>query len=109
MATGFCRDCFTGRILEDAVLTGTEQTIHGLPTYVTGPGPGASRGIVVILPDAFGYALNNTRALADAYARRVPCTVYVPDFMAGISPSPTPATTETNTDVSKATRSPPGP
>lgn len=86
MATGFCRDCFTGRVLEDAVLTGTEQTIHGLPTYVTGPGPGpdASRGIVVILPDAFGYALNNTRALADAYARRVPCTVYVPDFMAGI-------------------------
>ncbi|KAK0742712.1 Alpha/Beta hydrolase protein, partial [Schizothecium vesticola] len=95
MATGFCRDCFTGRILEDAVLAGTEQTIHGLPTYVTGPGPGASRGIVVILPDAFGYALNNTRALADAYARRVPCTVYVPDFMAG---NALPAWTMTNMD-----------
>ncbi|KAK1828019.1 protein AIM2 [Podospora conica] len=95
MATGFCRDCFTGRVLEDAILTGTEQTVHGLPTYVTGPGPGASRGIVVILPDAFGYALNNTRALADAYARRVPCTVYVPEFMAG---NAVPAWAMTNLD-----------
>src|SRR5690242_15301178 len=91
MTTGYCRDCFTGRVLEDAVLTGTEQDLHGLPTYVTTPDNGAeSRGIVVILPDAFGWKLNNTRALADAYARRVPCTVYVPDFHVGTGPPPLP-------------------
>ncbi|KAK4443185.1 protein AIM2 [Podospora aff. communis PSN243] len=82
-----CPDCFTGTLRGDHTPTGHESTIHSLPTYIASPPPDTTPlGIVVILSDAFGYRLLNTRALADAYARRVPCTVYVPDFMNGNSP-----------------------
>ncbi|KAL1837083.1 hypothetical protein VTJ49DRAFT_4311 [Mycothermus thermophilus] len=79
-----CSDCFRGTLRGDVVPAGTEETIHGRPTYVARPEPGVDPiGTVVIIPDAFGWTLRNTRALADAYARRVPCVVYVPDFMDG--------------------------
>lgn len=84
MQAPICRDCFTGTLRGDVTPSGSEQTIHGLPTYVSVPDPGVKPlGTVVIVTDAFGWTLLNTRALADAYARRIPCTVYVPDFMAG--------------------------
>ncbi|KAL2127094.1 hypothetical protein VTI74DRAFT_11331 [Chaetomium olivicolor] len=84
MEAPMCRDCFAGTLRGDVIPTGTEETIHGVPTYVAQPPSGAQPlGTVVILTDAFGWTLRNTRALADAYARRVPCTVYVPDFMDG--------------------------
>ncbi|KAK3302656.1 uncharacterized protein B0T15DRAFT_505653 [Chaetomium strumarium] len=38
-------------------------------------------GAAQYLPDAFGWQLHNTRALADAYARQVPCTIYIPEFL----------------------------
>jgi hypothetical protein len=52
--------------------------------YCPTPDGATPLGIVVILADAFGWRLRNTRALADAYTRRVPCVVYVPDVMDGI-------------------------
>ncbi len=80
-----CRDCFTGTLRGDVTPAGTEEVVHGQPTYVAHPDPGVlPLGTVVILTDAFGWTLRNTRALADAYAKRVPCTVYVPDFMDGM-------------------------
>ena len=80
-----CPDCFRGTLRGDVVPAGTEETVYGLATYVARPPDGAiPLGIVVILADAFGWKLRNTRALADAYARRVPCVVYVPDVMDGI-------------------------
>ncbi|KAK4143933.1 protein AIM2 [Dichotomopilus funicola] len=79
-----CPDCFKGTLRGDVVLTGTEEVIHGIPTYVARPDAGVeTRGTIVILPDAFGWGLQNTRALADAYAKRLPGVVYVPDFMNG--------------------------
>jgi len=79
---GYCRDCFTGTVQTDVAPTGTEQVVHGRRTYVATPGPDtAPLGTVVILTDAFGWRFPNTRTLADAYACRVPCTVYIPDFM----------------------------
>jgi hypothetical protein len=87
---GYCRDCFTGTVETDGAHTGTEQEVHGLPTYVATPGPGIEPlGTVVILTDAFGWRFPNTRSLADSYARRIPCTVYVPDIMNGQSIHPT--------------------
>ena len=80
-----CPDCFKGTLRGDVVPAGTEETVHGLATYVARPLDGATPlGIVVILADAFGWKLRNIRALADAYARRVPCVVYIPDVMDGI-------------------------
>ncbi|KAK0657745.1 Alpha/Beta hydrolase protein [Cercophora newfieldiana] len=82
-----CADCFTGTLRGDITPSGREETIHSLPTYIATPPDGTTPlGIVVILADAFGYKLLNTRALADAYARRVPCIVYVPDVMGGNAP-----------------------
>lgn len=79
-----CKDCFSGTLRGDVIPSGSEETLHGLDTYVTGPEPGTTPlGTVILLADAFGWKLRNTRALADAYARSVPCIVYVPDVMAG--------------------------
>ncbi|KAK8042207.1 dienelactone hydrolase [Apiospora rasikravindrae] len=86
-STGYCRDCFTGTLHGDAVLTGHVERIHGLPTYVAGPEAGAKpKALIVIIPDAFGWELQNTRALADSYARRGEFLVYLPDFMDGAAP-----------------------
>ncbi|ORY68800.1 Alpha/Beta hydrolase protein [Pseudomassariella vexata] len=87
-ATGFCQDCFKGTLRGDAELTGTVETIHGLPSYVAWPEAGTEpKGIVVIIPDAFGWTLKNSRALADNYAKRGEFLVYLPDFMNGAAPN----------------------
>ena len=80
-----CKDCASG-VLHEGTPTGREETVHGLNTYVTHPPSGSSSagGIVVIIPDLFGWKLNNSRVLADRYAERGGYTVYVPDFMDGM-------------------------
>ncbi|KAK4185406.1 Alpha/Beta hydrolase protein [Podospora australis] len=84
MQAPFCRDCFTGTLRGDVTPQGTVETLHGLPTYVSRPPDGVTPlETVVLITDALGWELLNTRALADAYARRVPCTVFVPDILKG--------------------------
>ncbi|OAA59395.1 Dienelactone hydrolase [Cordyceps fumosorosea ARSEF 2679] len=78
-----CADCFRGNIHEGTP-KGEVSHVHGLPTYISRPPSGtASRGIVVIIPDAFGWEFGNNRLLADNYARKGGFTVYLPDFMNG--------------------------
>jgi hypothetical protein len=79
---GYCEDCFKGTLHGDDIPAGTEEVIHGLNTYVARPPEGTTPiGTLILTPDVFGWGLRNTRALADAYARRTPCIVYLPDFM----------------------------
>ena len=79
-----CKDCVSGT-LHEGTPAGREETVHGRATYITEPPNGAAaKGIVVILPDVFGWKLLNTRILADNYAERCQVTVYVPDFMDGM-------------------------
>ena len=78
-----CRECITGA-LHEGTPVGREETVHGLPTYITEPPPGqAPKGIIVFLPDAVGWNFNNNRILADKYAKRTNSRVYLPDFMGG--------------------------
>lgn len=77
-----CRDCFRGTLHEGTPI-GRVETVHGLPTYVTDPPSGEPRGLIVIIPDAFGWELPNNRVLADSYAKRGGYRVYSPDFMNG--------------------------
>ncbi len=78
-----CPDCFTGTVHEGTPV-GHVETIHGLPTYVAGTTSETEpEGIIVIISDAFGWDLLNSRILADAYAKRGTYTVYLPDFMDG--------------------------
>ena len=82
--TGVCPDCITGAIHGGAP-KGTVSTIAKLPTYIaqSTSKPGKP-GVIVIIPDVFGWNFINNRLLADEYAERSGRTVYLPDFMFGI-------------------------
>ncbi|EHK16185.1 uncharacterized protein TRIVIDRAFT_39931 [Trichoderma virens Gv29-8] len=78
-----CPSCFSGHA-KSLVPTGRVELLHGRNTYISEPGEGvAVFGIVVIVPDAFGWEFPNNRLLADEYARQGSLRVYLPDFMDG--------------------------
>jgi len=79
---GIC--CITGS-LHEGTPKGTEGTVGGLPTYIAKPPSSATtkEGIIVIIPDIFGWKFGNNQLLADEYAERSGRTVYLPDFMNG--------------------------
>ncbi|KAK1141569.1 hypothetical protein N8T08_008984 [Aspergillus melleus] len=84
-----CPDCFSGHIHAGSP-QGNVTSLHGLDVYVAEPSAGsdAVRGIIVIIPDAFGWEFVNNRILADRYAEKGKYRVYLPDFMNG-RPAPT--------------------
>lgn len=58
--------------------------MHGLDTYVAEPPSNAQpKGIIVIIPDGFGWQFVNNRILADHYAQKGQYKVYLPEFMDG--------------------------
>lgn len=78
-----CPDCYRGSVHEGQP-RGEVTKAYGLDTYVVNPADGRpAKGIVVILPDAFGWEFVNMRLLADSYADKGEFKVYVPDFMKG--------------------------
>ena len=78
-----CPDCFRGQVHQGAT-KGSVSKLCGLDTYVSEPPNGrAPRGIVVIIPDAFGWDFPNNRILADNYVEKGDFRVYLPDFMNG--------------------------
>lgn len=80
-----CPDCFAGSV-HDGQPTGQITKLHGLDVYVSSPPEGhPSKGIVIIVPDAFGWEFVNNRLLADHYAEKGNFTVYLPEFMNGLS------------------------
>ena len=79
-----CPECFQGAVRTDAKPTGQTTKLHDLDCYVASPPDGQkAKGIIVIVPDAFGWELVNNRLLADEYARQGQFQVYLPDFMNG--------------------------
>lgn len=58
--------CATGS-LHTGTPTGRIERLHGLDCYVA-DAPSTPKGIIVIIPDAFGWTLPNNRILADDYA-----------------------------------------
>ncbi|KAL6881329.1 dienelactone hydrolase family protein [Trichoderma novae-zelandiae] len=78
-----CPDCFRGSVHEGEP-RGRVTHAYGLETYVVEPSDGQPpKGIVVVIPDAFGWAFVNVRLLADKYADLGGFKVYAPDFMNG--------------------------
>ncbi|KAF5708561.1 Dienelactone hydrolase [Fusarium mundagurra] len=76
-----CSECFKGHS-HDGQPTGEIQEMFGRPTYVTSPlDDKPVKGIIVIVPDAFGWEFVNNRLLADQYALNGDFLVYLPDFM----------------------------
>jgi len=56
---------------------GKTGKIAGLDTYVTGDSKHAG---ILIIADVFGWELENTRLIADHFAKEVGATVYLPDL-----------------------------
>ena len=80
-----CSECFSGSVHEGKP-RGSITKVHGLDTYVTEPADGSKiKGIIVIIPDAFGLPFVNNQLLADHYADKGSYKVYLPEFMAGTS------------------------
>lgn len=78
-----CKDCVSGA-LHSGTPVGSTETLHGLRTYITRPPASVEpKGVIVIIPDAFGWELVNSRILADNYAQKGQFIVYLPDFMDG--------------------------
>ncbi|PWY90183.1 endo-1,3-1,4-beta-D-glucanase [Aspergillus heteromorphus CBS 117.55] len=79
-----CDACKTG-FRWDGTPVGSETTLAGNQTYVTGTSTSAA---ILIVHDVFGWTLPNARLLADHYAQEANATVYLPDFFGGEIVSP---------------------
>ena len=78
--------CCAAGHMHSGLPTGHTETLHDLPAYVAEPPSGRQpKGVVVIIPDAFGWELPNLRVLADTYAREGGFRVVMPDLMDGES------------------------
>ncbi|KAL6364614.1 hypothetical protein LRP88_02017 [Fusarium phalaenopsidis] len=81
-----CPDCFKGSI-HDGEPRGKTIKLHDLDTYVVEPSEGKEvKGIIVVIPDAFGWKFVNCRLLADNYADKSNYRVYMPDVMIAMAP-----------------------
>jgi len=80
----FPKQCCASGSIHTGTPTGIISELHGLPVYTTSsPSNRPPKGIVVILPDIFGWTLPNTRILADNFAAKGDFLVMLPDFMDG--------------------------
>ncbi|KAM0281492.1 hypothetical protein ACHAQH_003522 [Verticillium albo-atrum] len=78
-----CPDCFSGT-LHEGTPRGRVTTLHDLDIYITEPQDQRPvKGIIVVIPDVFGWEFPNTRLIADRYANKGGYKVYLPDFMNG--------------------------
>ncbi|OQE09289.1 hypothetical protein PENFLA_c114G08783 [Penicillium flavigenum] len=78
-----CPNCFSGHV-HQGIPRGEVTSLHGLQAYTTKPlNDVPHRGIIIIVPDAFGWEFVNNRILADNYAEKGKYLVYLPDFMNG--------------------------
>lgn len=84
---GLKQCCATGS-LHTGMPTGRVEKVHGLDCYIADAPNGNPKGVVVVIPDAFGWTFPNSRILADCYAKEGNFTVYLPEFQNGMVCSP---------------------
>lgn len=87
---GLPKQCCASGSLHTGTPTGRIEKVHGLNCYIADPPSDNPKGIVVIIPDVFGWELPNSRILADEYAKKGNFIVYLPDFMGGMYRPPSP-------------------
>lgn len=83
--SGLPKQCCATGSLHTGTPTGRIEKLHGFDCYIAEPPSGNPKGVVVIIPDAFGWTLPNNKILADSYAKKGNFLVYLPDFMDGTS------------------------
>ncbi|KAL1614744.1 hypothetical protein SLS54_009501 [Diplodia seriata] len=95
--------CAAGEI-HTGTPSGRVDKVHGLDCYIASPPVGTEpEGVVVILPDVFGWELVNTRILADAYAAKGNYLVYLPELQDGMAFDPSLLTSLANLEASGLT------
>jgi hypothetical protein len=77
-----CPDCFKGTIHQGEP-SGSEETIHGVLTYVTSPASTTSKSTIIFITDAFGFNLVNNKLLADYYATKTGIRILLLDIIPG--------------------------
>ena len=79
-----CADCFRGTV-HSGIPRGRTAKIDNLSTYIAEPPTDITpKGIIVIIPDVFGWKFNNLRVMSDSYAEKGGFAVYLPDFWGGM-------------------------
>lgn len=89
MTEGGVGPCCVSGYIRDGSPNGKVSKVAGLDTYIAEPSGSPTEikpGVIVIIPDIFGWTLPNARLLADDWADKSKRTVYVPDFMFGDIP-----------------------
>ncbi|KAH7925902.1 dienelactone hydrolase endo-1,3,1,4-beta-D-glucanase [Leucogyrophana mollusca] len=76
-----CADCFKGSLLTGEP-TGSITELDGA-YLASGPTAGDTRRAVVLLTDAFGLPLKNSKLIADNIAKCLSCDVWAPDIFNG--------------------------
>jgi carboxymethylenebutenolidase len=77
-----CKDCVSGYILPgDPRGTFSEGAYHTKAEQ--GNDANSKKRALVLLTDIFGFELNNPKILADSFANRLGCDVFVPDLFNG--------------------------
>ncbi|KAL0960846.1 hypothetical protein HGRIS_005863 [Hohenbuehelia grisea] len=77
-----CPDCKRGTILEGDP-KGVISDINGA-YFTPAPGEATTKRAIIFLTDAFGLPLVNSKLLADMFAERLACDVWVPDLFDGV-------------------------
>ncbi|KAJ6510633.1 Alpha/Beta hydrolase protein [Mycena sanguinolenta] len=78
-----CPDCFRGSVL-DGEPTGIISDFDG--AYFASGGNPQSKRAIILLTDGFGLKIKNPKIMADEFAMRLKCDVWVPDLFAGSPP-----------------------
>ena len=70
-------ECCKRSFLWNGTPSGREEKLAELDVYVSGE---KKDNAVLICHDALGWKMNNTRLLADHFAKEAGVTVYIPDL-----------------------------
>jgi len=79
-----CPDCTRGYILPGEP-AGRISDINGA-YFTAGPDGSSNKRAVIFLTDVFGLPLKNSKIMADNFAKRLQCDVWVPDLFNGHPP-----------------------
>lgn len=77
-----CPDCLTGDMLP-----GEPTGAYNIQGAYLAPARGSSHNsgcAILLLTDAFGLPLKNSKILADKFATELKCDVWVPDYFEGM-------------------------
>jgi len=78
-------ECCKSSFLWDGKPTGDEGSLGNNAAYITGTNNDAA---VLLVHDLFGWTLNNSRLLADHFAKEANCTCYLVDLCVSLPPPP---------------------